>query len=155
MKKMLLVTFLLVASLKGFSQDLNPGGTMPTDPQPMPRCGMYCFKNMSDCYTYVCFSAHEHNPCGDEGILSVPVYTCLSLEPGQEGCIDLGLYQGTECYLCPLSYTISICGNNSYPCFSFGETEYGGRGLTKCGDIYSLTSCNFDFNTGKYIITRP
>lgn len=149
---------MLVASLKSFGQSTLTDGTTNPDLNPPvhSRCGVYCFKNTSNCYAYVCISSNELiDPCVDGGISYDPVFQCLSLEAGEAGCIDLGLSSYGNCYVCPKTYVISVCGNNSYPCFSFSQGTNGGEGITNCGGPYVHTSCYLDPATGVYLIKRP
>jgi len=136
MKKLLLLASILVSGLASFAQIGTPDPTPDTDPGPYVICSRFCFTNNTDCYNYICIYSNNAEDC--EGNL-VEVSECISLEAGRSGCIDLRS-RGTGCGLCPGTFTITVCGNNSAPCFSFTERQTGGQGIINCGGPNALVT---------------
>lgn len=135
MKTLLLLMSMLVSGLTSYSQ-IGPPDHPPTDPGPYTLCHRFCFTNNTDCYNYICISSNNAKDC--EGNL-LEVYECISLEAGKSGCIEL-LSRDGGCGLCPETFTITVCGNNGYPCFSFRNGQTGGQGVINCGGPYELVT---------------
>lgn len=136
MKTRLLVAFLLVSGLSAFAQGNPDNPNHDTDPGPYELfiCDRFCFTNNTTCYNYICVSSSMAKESCSENV--VEAYGCVSLEAGQSGCIELKSRSG--CRLCPETYTVTVCGNNSYPCFTFTDGQTAGQGLINCGGPYEV-----------------
>ena len=150
MKKLILLASILVSGLASYAQgDTGTDPNPDTNPGTAVLCSRFCFTNNTNCYNYICISSNDAKDC--EGNL-VEVYECISLEAGKSGCIDL-VAHGGGCGLCPGTFTITVCGNNSYPCFSFTQGQTGGQGVINCGGPYELVTWKAK-NPRSFVITK-
>lgn len=136
MKKLLLLASLLVSGLTSFAQGDPDNPNHDTDPGPYKLfiCDRFCFTNNTNCYNYICVNSNmAKDACTGD---FVEAHGCVSLEAGQSGCIELKSRSG--CKLCPETYSITVCGNNSYPCFTFTNGQTIGQGVINCGGPYEV-----------------
>lgn len=146
MKRLVLLSFILVAGMKSFAQIISPG-----TPTTAISCHVFCFKNTTDCPVSACMNVTViRDRCEEDGYsYPMSLNKCMTFEPGEEGCIELWP-DNHECYSCPAQYSIFICGNNGTPCFSFNGG--GGQGVINCGGSLTGISCYPDPRTNVYII---
>jgi len=142
MKKLLFICTMFLGSIVATAQTGTGDGGDPGNPNPISRCGYYCFKNATDCELDITFiSEMMDDPCTDE-VEGIPGSQTVHVRPGETKCVDFG--QAPDgCTWCPWwGNSISICGTD-YPCGEVDAEDPVSATVIICGgQPYNITIVN-------------